>query len=99
MARLSYLRQVEICESVRTAIKQAIAQSDDLKLKTKTPGVPSTESILRAASLSTNLDSDEKLNDFVRECIINELRLSEIQMEYLRQRLSPPVQQSDASIL
>jgi hypothetical protein len=51
-----------------------------------------------AASVSRNLNTKEKLRDFMRECIIAELRLTEMQMEYLRQHLLESVQESDAAL-
>lgn len=97
LARMNYLKQVEICESVRITIKQIIAQSNDPVIKAKANSLPATESILRAASLFSNLDTEEKLRAFIDEHIINDLKLTETQKEYLKKQSLELVQESDES--
>ncbi len=95
MARMNYSKQVEICESVRMTIKQTIAQSNDPLIRAKANSLPATESVLRAVSLFSNLDTEEKLRIFIDEHIINDLRLTEIQKEDLKKQSLEPVQESD----
>ena len=84
MTRVNYLKEVEICESVRKTIKKIIAQNDDPAIRAKVIGLPSTESVLRAASVfSPALDTEEKLKDFITKHILSSLRLTEIQKEHL----------------
>lgn len=97
MARMNYLKQVEICESVRMTIKQTITQSNDPVIKAKANSLPATESILRAASLFSNLDTEEKLRAFIDEHIINDLKLTETQKEYLKKQSLELFQESDES--
>ena len=79
----SYLRQVEICESVRKTIKQALLQSDDKNLKFKIVNIPTNESILRAVSISPDIDTEEKLKDFTIKHMSSSLCLTPIQRECL----------------
>lgn len=79
-------------------MKQTIAQSDDPALKAKINSLPTTESVLRAVSLFSNLDTEEKLKDFIDEHIVTDLKLTEIQKEYLKKQSLPPVQESDETI-
>jgi hypothetical protein len=79
----SYLRQVEICESIRKTIKQALLQSDDKNLKFKIVNIPTNESILRAVSISPDIDTEEKLKDFTIEHISSSLCLTPVQREHL----------------
>jgi hypothetical protein len=97
LPRLHYLKQVEICESVRKAIIKAITDSNDPVIRAKISRLPATESILRIVSLSTILDTEVKLKDFIRECIINDLHLTGMQIEYLRQNLLESVPAFDAA--
>jgi len=80
---ISYLRQVDICESVRKAIKQFIVQSDDKILKLKANNIPTADSILRMVSILPNIDTEEKFKDFTIEHISLSLSLTPIQREHL----------------
>jgi hypothetical protein len=75
---INYLKQVEICQSVQNAIKQALAKSNDPGMRLKTANFPTTESILRAVSLLPNLNSEEKLRDFITEHISKSLHLTRV---------------------
>lgn len=80
---LSYSRQVVICGSVRKTLEQTIAQSSDIGLRAKISGIPTTESVLRAVSLFPNINTEEELKDFIIKHMVNSLRLTENQREYL----------------
>jgi hypothetical protein len=80
---LSYIRQVAICESIREPIKQALVQSSEVSVRQKANDIPTKESILRAASLRPNLDTEEKLRDFLMGHILDSLRLTADQREHL----------------
>ncbi len=80
---LSYSRQVVICGSVRKTLEQTIAQSSDIGLRAKINGIPTTESVLRAVSLFSNINTEEELRDFIIKHIVSSLRLTESQQEYL----------------
>jgi len=80
---LSYLRQVDVCKSVIKMINQALSQTDDAGVRLKATNIPTTESILRAVSLLPNIDTEEKLKDFIIEHISNSLFLTPIQREHL----------------
>ena len=80
---LSYLRQVAVCDSVRKNIKRALAKSDDMNVRLAANDINTTESVLRAVSLSPSLDTEEKLKDFAFEHILRSLRLSAGQRERL----------------
>ena len=84
----SYIRQVAICESVRETIKQALAHGDDMNLRQKANDIPTNESMLRAASLRPNLDTEEKLRNFLMEQIMGSLRLTASQREHLNLEVS-----------
>ncbi len=76
---LNYLKQVEICESVQKIVKKSISSSDDKNLKMQNINFPTTESILRAVSVLPNIDTEEKLKDFIIEHISRVLRLAPVQ--------------------
>jgi hypothetical protein len=80
---ITYVRQVAICESVRERIKQALAQSGDVDVTLKVYGIPTTDSILRAVSLSPTINTEETLRAFIIEHILGSLRLTAIQREHL----------------
>ena len=80
---VSYVRQVAICESVKKTIKGAITQGDNLNVRIKIYDMPTTESILRAVSLSSSVDTEESLKDFIREHILDSLCLTVDQRKYL----------------
>ena len=80
---LNYLRQVDVCKSVIKMINQALSQTDDAGVRLKATNIPTTESILRAVSLLPNIDTEEKLKDFIIEHISNSLFLTPIQREHL----------------
>ena len=82
-AMISYVRQVAICESVRETIRQALSRSDDPGVRQKTRNIPPCDSILRTVSLNQNLDTEEKLIDFITEHMVNGLRLTAAQKEQL----------------
>ena len=82
-AMISYVRQVAICESVRETIRQALSRSDDPGVRQKTRDIPPCDSILRTVSLNQNLDTEEKLIDFITEHAIDSLRLTPEQKEQL----------------
>jgi hypothetical protein len=76
-------------------MKQTIAQSNDPALRVKINSLPTTESVLRAVSLFPNLDTEEKLKDFIDERIIAALKLTEIQKDYFKKQSLTPAQESD----
>ena len=76
---ISYMRQVSICDSVREIIKRAFTQSGDLSLKMKTGNIPSTDSLLRAISLSPHINDEQTLKEAIIEHTLSALRLSEDQ--------------------
>jgi hypothetical protein len=80
---ISYVRQVSICESVREKIKKTLHQSDDMNLKLKVNDIPTCDSILRLVSVSPTVNSEETLNDFITEHILDALRLTVTQRERL----------------
>ncbi len=80
---LSYLRQVAICALVQETIKQGLAHGD-LAGRLKITTIPSTDSILRAASLHPDIDAEEEFKELVTEHILKSLRLSSIEREQLR---------------
>jgi hypothetical protein len=80
---LSYVRQVVICESVRETIKRALAHSDDMDVRLKASQIPTTDGILRAVSLSQNVNTEEGLKDFLIEHALGSLRLTASQREDL----------------
>ena len=80
---VSYLRQVAICESVQKAIKQALTQGDNLSVRLKIYNIPTTESVLRAVSLSSHVDTDEKLKDFITDHVLCSLCLTADQRGHL----------------
>ena len=80
---LSYPRQIALCEKVRETIKQALLKSSQLSTKLKASSIPTTDSILRAVSISKNVDTEEQLKGFVLKYILADLRLTEDQTELL----------------
>ena len=80
---LSYLRQVAICESVQETIKRALAQSNDMGVRLKANQIPTTDGILRTVSLSPQVNTEEKLKDFLMEHTLGSLRLTASQREQL----------------
>jgi hypothetical protein len=80
---ISYLRQVAICESVREAIKRALARNDDVSVRLAANNIDTTETVLRAVSLLPSLDTEEKLKDFIVEQMLSSLRLTADQKERL----------------
>lgn len=80
---LSYLKQVEICGPVLEKIRRAITQSDDAGTRANIVHIPTKESVLRAVSVLPNIDTEEKLKNFIIEHVLSDLRLTEIQREHL----------------
>jgi len=80
---ISYVRQVAICELVRETIKRALLPGNDMSMRQKVNDIPTTESILRVVSLYPKLDTEETLNEFITNHIINSLRLTATQREQL----------------
>jgi hypothetical protein len=95
---LDYMRQVAICESVRETIKQALTHSDDANLWQKVRNIPSTDGILREVSLRPNLDTEEKMRNFLMEQIMGSLRLTASQRDHLDMRLKHAVLVEDQDI-
>ena len=81
---LSYTRQVAICGSVRKTIEQTLMQSNDMGLRAKISSIPTTESVLRAVSVLSNINTEDELKDFIVKHIVSNLRLTETQQEYLK---------------
>lgn len=81
---LSYTRQVAICGSVRKTIEQTLMQSNDMGLRAKISSIPTTESVLRAVSVLSNINTEDELKDFIVKHIMSNLRLTETQREYLK---------------
>ena len=65
-------------------IKHALHQSDDVSLRLKTNDIPTCDSILRAVSVSSGINTEDTLNDFITEHILSALRLTVTQRERLR---------------
>ena len=80
---ISYVRQVDICELIRETIKRALLPGNDMSMRQKVNDIPTTESILRVVSLYPKLDTEETLNEFITNHIINSLRLTATQREQL----------------
>lgn len=80
---ISYLRQIVICESVRKKIIQALNQSDDVRIKLKANHLPTNESTLRAVTLLPTLDTEEQLEKFIMQHMLESLHLTAIQEEQL----------------
>ena len=79
---ISYMRQVAICNAVREKIKQTLARSNDMGIRTKIINIPTTESVLRAVSLFPNIDTEEELKDFITKHLLSSLRLTTVQQEH-----------------
>ena len=80
---LSYATQIVICDSIRETIRQTLIKSNQLSTKLKAGSVPSTDNILRAVSLSPNVNTEEELKELIIERILTALRLTESQKEQL----------------
>ncbi len=80
---LSYSKQTIVCESIREMIRQALLKSRQLPTRLKAASVPSTDSILRAVSTSSNADTEESLKDFIVDYVLATLRFTEVQREDL----------------
>jgi vacuolar-type H+-ATPase subunit F/Vma7 len=80
---LSYLKQVTVCEPILKMIKRAVTESDDAGIRANIVHIPTKESVLRAVSVRPNIDTEEKLKDFIIEHVLSDLRLTEIQREHL----------------
>ena len=80
---ISYLRQVAICGPVLEMIKRTVVQSNDIGIRAKVAHISTTESVLRAVSVRTDIDTEEKLRDFAIEHALSNLHLTEIQRERL----------------
>ncbi len=87
MITLSYLKQVDVCESVREMIKRALVQSDDVRVKLKANTIPATDSILRTVSSSPDVDTEERMKDHIKQHILGSLHLTDIQSERLHSLL------------
>jgi hypothetical protein len=81
---ISYMRQVSICDSVREIIKRAFTQSGDLSLRMKTGNIPSTDSLLRAISLSPHINDEQTLKEAIIEHTLGTLRLTDDQKTSVR---------------
>ncbi len=81
---INYLRQVALCKSVQEEIKRALTQNVDIGGRLKLNTIPSTESILRAASLRPDIDTEEGFKELVTEHVLESLRLTPIQKEDFR---------------
>jgi hypothetical protein len=74
---ISYARQTAVCNAVRETVKQAFEQIGYRTLGSKTGDIPTTDSVLRAISLSPNIDTEQTLKQVITEYIIAALRLTE----------------------
>ena len=81
---ISYTKQVSVCNSVLEIIKQTFNRSPDPAVRIKTGNVPSTDSILRAISLSPHIEDEQTLRQAIVEHILNALRLTEEQRVDIR---------------
>lgn len=81
---ISYMKQVSICNSVCETIKRTFTTSTDLPLRMKTGNIPSTDSILRAISLSPHIEDEQTLRQAIIEHTLNALRLTEDQKAGIR---------------
>ena len=84
---INYMKQVSVCDSVREIIKRAFTQSTDTSLRMKTGNIPSTDSILRAISLSPHIDDEQTLRQAIVEHTLKTLRLTEDQKADIRSAL------------
>lgn len=64
-------------------IKQALGKSDEWHTKLKASDMPTTESILRAVSVLSSVDSEEQLEDFIIEFILGSLHITTVRKEDL----------------
>jgi hypothetical protein len=85
---ISYMKQVSLCDSIRETIKRTFAQSADLSLRMKTGSIPSTDSILRAISISPHIEDEQTLKQAIVEHTLNALRLTEDQKGDIRSALA-----------
>jgi hypothetical protein len=85
---ISYMKQVSLCDSVRETIKRAFTQTADLSLRMKTGNIPSTDSILRAISISPRIEDEQTLKQAIVEHTLNALRLTEDQKADIRSALA-----------
>jgi len=85
---ISYMKQVSVCDSVREIIKRAFTQSTDPSLKMKTGNIPSTDSILRAISLSPHIEDEHTLTEAIVEHTLKTLRLTDDQKAGIRSALA-----------
>jgi hypothetical protein len=94
---LGYLRQVAICKSVLETIRQSLVGSEDWHVKLKLSRIPTTESILRAASVLPGLGTEEKLRDFITDHVLETLQLTPIQKEQLMGDREPEGEETPVS--
>jgi hypothetical protein len=80
---LNYSRQVAICEAVRETIKKALIQSEDVSIKLRVSDIPTTDSILRAASVLPSIDTEEQLKGFIIDDVLASLHIATIQKEQI----------------
>jgi hypothetical protein len=80
---ISYLKQVEICGPVLDMIRRAITQSDDAAIRASIIHIPTKENVLRAVSVLQNIDTEEKLKNFIIERVLSDLHLTKTQREHL----------------
>lgn len=80
---LDYSKQIAICESVRKRIRQALVESSRLPVRLKSSNIPACDSILRAVSLLRNVDTEEKLREFMIQYVLTNLHLTDDQREQL----------------
>jgi hypothetical protein len=83
---VSYARRVAICDSVREAMKKALAESADAGLRLKVNNIPNTDTVLRAATRVPSVDAEERLKAFIIEYALGVLNVTEVQREHLNLR-------------
>ncbi len=80
---ISYLTQIAICEPVLETVKQTLSRSDDAEVRRKAGYIPTKESVLRAVTLYPDLDTKEKLKNFIIEHVLSSVRITPAQKEHL----------------
>jgi hypothetical protein len=80
---IAYVRQVALCESVRERIRQALEHIDDMEVRRKALDIPTTDSILRAASVHPEILTEEGFTDFVAVHMLDSLHLAPVHREQI----------------
>ncbi len=81
---ISYVRQVPICNDVRKTIARSLDETGDANFRARISKIPPVESVLRAASLYPNLNTEEELRAFITRHIFDELGLTKDEQEQFK---------------